>query len=796
MHCPHNFQEFIVLLIHSLAFIFISEYVMSMLCYDEHHMVLFDESSESQQNRSDEKKLHEEFKICRRQLEQRMLQNGLRLNHSPETQPEQTALAIVETGTQLSPKNPYTLSSGLRKTLESFFGRISPDYPINNPPIESFVRDPENVVRTDIVEVPIYFEDYVLNCREARQFLLDTMANKSYRIAGEVFEYDLATYEGFVMWLQDAHKVSVHGQSGHDYYRTGVTPGKFHTKEKINQYYQDGQFDEVVRWAKLLNDPFVKAQDSTVMVYLPGIPVNGLPTTQRQSFHEYPGAEFHEFYLKKMHTTFLRASQAKNTVTAIENIAEFLQYAANSHVFEQVNFSIFMNMTNVMLEKHGIPGIPHDHIDFAAMALQPAAFVKFFVAKISQSQIPNEKSRSRVVLEKTQLQPTTLQLISGIEITVTCHMPYQLQISIQEPSLQAPSLEEAFWSDKNTQKWSSGDLSGTWYNSTTYPFRTYHIFENGLTEEDVVTLSNMSRYDIMHGYLSICGDNKYVFIAKSTYLPYEESQERVPLSPTEILKGIAILRQQQLSFGKPFSIEADNDNLSDLLLVNTNELIRSRNPFVILPQQREAKEGRRSQHMKQEVVDLLKVLLNETGEVIPQYQLSYQDIISRGARGMVYKRETKESISIVKTFPLLRPDDLFQLAILIGNKKLDGFPEVYNLCLVNGQLGIEMEFIPDLQPLTQFTGELTESVIQQALQNLRNFEATTGQTHDDLHEENIQVQTIIDKNGEPQHKVWLLDPCGISLQMDRMSRFSEVSELRKKLITTNLRNRTVLNSTA
>ena len=62
----------------------------------------------------------------------------------------------------------------------------------------------------------------------------------------------------------------------------------------------------------------------------------------------------------------------------LKNIGEFYQYAANVRPFFNVNNSLFMNVTNELIGRHGLKPVYHGILDHAAQRLQPEAFNRYF----------------------------------------------------------------------------------------------------------------------------------------------------------------------------------------------------------------------------------------------------------------------------------------------------------------------------------------------------------------------------------------------------------------------------------
>lgn len=122
-----------------------------------------------------------------------------------------------------------------------------------------------------------------------------------------------------------------------------------------------------------------------------GIPPMMLPRDEIENgkiVHFYPDPEkCSDVYLRLALAVLkdLLASHYANKEEYVYKVAYFLQLLVNLHRFLAVNFSLYMNMANGLLELIGIDGIPHGLIDYVALRLQPESFQRYFYDQTKKS---------------------------------------------------------------------------------------------------------------------------------------------------------------------------------------------------------------------------------------------------------------------------------------------------------------------------------------------------------------------------------------------------------------------------
>lgn len=194
--------------------------------------------------------------------------------------------------------------------------------------------------------------------------------------------------------LQQAHGLAVEGSGGDNRYYTGrrgevlgseqLPAGEFHqgvmggVRVSVNE-----QVDEL---AKKYGDPYRNHADRAAEpVRLAGVASEGQP--QNMPFmgagqrHFYPAPEHFDAYFGQMQDRLKRLDSLPKDApkeAVLKNVAEFYQYAANVRPFFNVNNSLFMNMTNELLTRHGQKPVYHGILDHAAQRLQPEAFNRYF----------------------------------------------------------------------------------------------------------------------------------------------------------------------------------------------------------------------------------------------------------------------------------------------------------------------------------------------------------------------------------------------------------------------------------
>ena len=128
-------------------------------------------------------------------------------------------------------------------------------------------------------------------------------------------------------------------------------------------------------------------------MYLPEIEQNGLPKDVWQNdavvYHHYPNPKYIHQYLsmlKKILQKITGYTDCSGNIL-LSSIALYYQYAINTHLFENINQSLFANQMNALLQLFGYNPIEHGILDFVAMRLQPENFVTYFIDEVKRVNI-------------------------------------------------------------------------------------------------------------------------------------------------------------------------------------------------------------------------------------------------------------------------------------------------------------------------------------------------------------------------------------------------------------------------
>ncbi|MBS2036371.1 FHA domain-containing protein [bacterium] len=273
------------------------------------------------------------------------------------------------------------LSSGLQAGAAAIGGPAGALMKIID--FRELVADPKKQIEKFGSLVPEKPNAYWQNNAEARLVMRDYL-NKG----------DFSNVGAFKSMLQQAHSLAVEGSGGDNRYYKGrnglvagpdqLPAGEFHTgvmggvRAEINQ--------EVDALAKKYGDPYRNFSDRPAEpVKLAGISSQALPQNmplmspgQR---HLYPAPEAFDQYFTQMQDRLKRLNSLPKDApkeVVLKNVAEFYQYGANVRPFYNVNNSLFMNMTNELLNRHGLKPVYHGILDHAAQRLQPEAFNRYF----------------------------------------------------------------------------------------------------------------------------------------------------------------------------------------------------------------------------------------------------------------------------------------------------------------------------------------------------------------------------------------------------------------------------------
>lgn len=124
------------------------------------------------------------------------------------------------------------------------------------------------------------------------------------------------------------------------------------------------------------------------VVGLSKIDQKGLPMdiwqNEKEVFHYYPEPKFLNQYLQVM-KEILKEITTDSDMTdkePLSKIASYYQYGINTHMFENINQSLFANQMNVLLQLFGFKPISHGILDFVSMRFQPANFNKYFIDEV------------------------------------------------------------------------------------------------------------------------------------------------------------------------------------------------------------------------------------------------------------------------------------------------------------------------------------------------------------------------------------------------------------------------------
>jgi hypothetical protein len=140
--------------------------------------------------------------------------------------------------------------------------------------------------------------------------------------------------------------------------------------------------------SKQYHDPY--SESLSKRPFLPGIRPKMLPRDDivgENIVHHYPKLDCTDAYLTQALASLKKISKTMpiGGELYVKEVANFIQYLVNLHLFAGINNSLYMNMANGLLEVATIPGIEHSIIDFVAMRLQPENFQQYFFELVKQS---------------------------------------------------------------------------------------------------------------------------------------------------------------------------------------------------------------------------------------------------------------------------------------------------------------------------------------------------------------------------------------------------------------------------
>lgn len=183
----------------------------------------------------------------------------------------------------------------------------------------------------------------------------------------------------FKSWLISLHKKQIY--NGNDI--------KIATKKRFALIIHSRiVLDAVIPLASKYKDPYINKK--TQFVCLSGIDKEGLPKdvweNENEVFHYYPEPRFLSQYLSVMEKTLQEIFTTPNVEELLSKIACYYQYAINTHMFENINQSLFANQVNALLQVFGYKPINHGILDFVAIRFQPQNFVRYFIDEVEVSQ--------------------------------------------------------------------------------------------------------------------------------------------------------------------------------------------------------------------------------------------------------------------------------------------------------------------------------------------------------------------------------------------------------------------------
>lgn len=197
-------------------------------------------------------------------------------------------------------------------------------------------------------------------------------------------------YEDFKLWLISLHKKQIYNGNKVKFCNRRRFALIIHSKIVLG---------EVLPLAKKYQDLY--SNKGIQKVQLLEIDKNGLPKdvwlNDNEVIHYYPDPKYFEEYLTAMKKTLqeLLNLEENSENEVLNKIAAYYQYAINTHMFENINQSLFANQANALLHIFGYEPISHGILDFAAMRLQPKSFNRYFLEEVI-NEMNKEKQKSRL----------------------------------------------------------------------------------------------------------------------------------------------------------------------------------------------------------------------------------------------------------------------------------------------------------------------------------------------------------------------------------------------------------------
>ncbi len=165
--------------------------------------------------------------------------------------------------------------------------------------------------------------------------------------------------------------------------------------------------DAVIPLAVKYHDPYINKRIQ--FVYLPKIAKKGLPKdvwyNEKEVFHYYPDPRFLPQYLSMIEEILQQIITMPYVgKELLSKIALYYQYAINTHMFENINQSLFANQMNALLQVFGFEPINHGILDFVAMRLQPVNFVKYFIDEVEVGKRQNNLTSENRYLKLSKIR--------------------------------------------------------------------------------------------------------------------------------------------------------------------------------------------------------------------------------------------------------------------------------------------------------------------------------------------------------------------------------------------------------
>ncbi len=189
------------------------------------------------------------------------------------------------------------------------------------------------------------------------------------------------SFRNYKHWLITLHKKQAY--KGHG--------GRILPKRRISM----GEHSKIVKdavlpLAKKYSDPYTNS--GLQVLRLAGIGRNGRPMDEwknkNEVIHYYPDPDYFDDYLqimKKKLQEFTYESTKPFSMNILILIANYFQYGVNTHLFEDINQSLFANQANAMLKYLGLKPVEQGILDFTAMRLQPKNFARYFIDEVKKA---------------------------------------------------------------------------------------------------------------------------------------------------------------------------------------------------------------------------------------------------------------------------------------------------------------------------------------------------------------------------------------------------------------------------